>query len=40
MQAAFPNAEHHSIASAGHQLLAEKPQEVAQAVAAFLNQGK
>jgi 2-succinyl-6-hydroxy-2,4-cyclohexadiene-1-carboxylate synthase len=40
MQAAFPNAEHHSIAGAGHQLLAEKPEEVAQVVAAFLNQGK
>ena len=40
MQAAFPNAKHHSIASAGHQLLMEKPQEVAQAVAAFLNQRK
>ena len=40
MQAAFRNAEHHSIASAGHQLLMEKPQEVAQAVAAFLNQRK
>jgi 2-succinyl-6-hydroxy-2,4-cyclohexadiene-1-carboxylate synthase len=40
MQAAFPNAEHHSIAGAGHQLLAEKPEEVAQVVAAFLNQRK
>jgi 2-succinyl-6-hydroxy-2,4-cyclohexadiene-1-carboxylate synthase len=38
MQAAFRNAEHHSIASAGHQLLVEKPQEVARAVAAFINQ--
>ena len=40
MQVAFRNAEHHSIASAGHQLLAEKPEEVAQAVATFLNQRK
>ena len=38
MQAAFRNAEHHSIASAGHQLLMEKPTEVARAMAAFLNQ--
>lgn len=38
MQAAFRNAEHHSIASAGHQLLMEKPKEVARAMAAFLNQ--
>lgn len=38
MQAAFRKAQHHSIASAGHQLLAEKPEEVAQAVAGFLNQ--
>jgi 2-succinyl-6-hydroxy-2,4-cyclohexadiene-1-carboxylate synthase len=40
MQAAFQNAEHHSIASAGHQLLVERPQEVAQAAAVFLNQRK
>jgi len=40
MQAAFQNAEHHSIASAGHQLLLERPQEVAQAAAVFLNQLK
>jgi 2-succinyl-6-hydroxy-2,4-cyclohexadiene-1-carboxylate synthase len=40
MQVAFRNAEHHSIASAGHQLLAEKPEETAFTVAAFLNQGK
>ena len=40
MQVAFRNAKHHSIASAGHQLLSEKPQEVAQAAAAFLNQRK
>jgi 2-succinyl-6-hydroxy-2,4-cyclohexadiene-1-carboxylate synthase len=40
MQAAFPNAKHLGIASAGHQLLMEKPQEVAQAVATFLNQRK
>ena len=40
MQVAFRNAEHLGIASAGHQLLMEKPQEVAQAVAAFLNQRK
>jgi pimeloyl-ACP methyl ester carboxylesterase len=38
MQAAFRNAEHHSIANAGHQLLMEKPTEVARAMAAFLNQ--
>ena len=38
MQAAFRNAEHHSIASAGHQLLVEKPQEVARAMDSFLNQ--
>ncbi len=38
IQAAFRNAEHHSIASAGHQLLMEKPKEVASAMAAFLNQ--
>ncbi len=38
MQAAFRNAEHLSIASAGHQLLVEKPQEVARAMASFLNQ--
>ena len=38
MQAAFRNAEHHSIASAGHQLLEEKPQEVARAMDSFLNQ--
>jgi pimeloyl-ACP methyl ester carboxylesterase len=37
MQAAFRNAENHSIASAGHQLLVEKPREVALAAAAFLN---
>jgi 2-succinyl-6-hydroxy-2,4-cyclohexadiene-1-carboxylate synthase len=38
MQAAFRNAEHHSIASAGHQLLVEKSQEVARTMASFLNQ--
>jgi len=38
MRAAFQNAEHHSIASAGHQLLVERPQEVAQVAAIFLNQ--
>jgi pimeloyl-ACP methyl ester carboxylesterase len=37
MQAAFRNAEHHSIASAGHQFLVEKSREVALAAAAFLN---
>ena len=38
MQSAFQNAERICIAGAGHQLLAEKPHEVARAVAAFLNQ--
>ena len=37
MQPAFQYAEHCSLASAGHQLLAEKSQEVALAVAAFLS---
>lgn len=40
MQAAFPNAKHEAIADSGHQLLTEKPQEVAQAVADFLKQRK
>jgi pimeloyl-ACP methyl ester carboxylesterase len=38
MQSAFQYAEHHSVASAGHQLLVEKSRAVAHAVAAFLNQ--
>ena len=38
MQAGFQNAEHLVIPGAGHQLLMEKPQEVAHAAAAFLNQ--
>ena len=40
MHSAFRNAEQLCIAGAGHQLLMEKPQEVAQAMAAFLNQCK
>jgi pimeloyl-ACP methyl ester carboxylesterase len=36
MQSAFQYAEHHSVASAGHQLLVEKSREVAPAVAKFL----
>jgi 2-succinyl-6-hydroxy-2,4-cyclohexadiene-1-carboxylate synthase len=40
MHSAFRNAEQVCIAGAGHQLLMEKPQEVAQAMAAFLNQCK
>lgn len=38
MQSAFQSAEHHSMASAGHQLLVEMSREVARAAAAFLNQ--
>jgi pimeloyl-ACP methyl ester carboxylesterase len=38
MQSVFQNAEQICIAGAGHQLLAEKPQEVADIVSAFLNQ--
>ena len=40
MQAGFQNAEHLVVPEAGHQLLMEKPQEVARAMAAFLNQCK
>jgi 2-succinyl-6-hydroxy-2,4-cyclohexadiene-1-carboxylate synthase len=40
MQAVFQNAEHLVVPEAGHQLLMEKPQEVARAMAAFLNQCK
>jgi 2-succinyl-6-hydroxy-2,4-cyclohexadiene-1-carboxylate synthase len=40
MQAGFQNAEHMVVPGAGHQLLMEKPQEVARAMAAFLNQYK
>lgn len=40
MQSVFPDAEHQGIAGAGHQLLSEKPEEVAQAVDDFLNQRK
>lgn len=40
MQDAFPDAKHHGIAGVGHQLLMEKPQEVAQALAVFFNQRK
>ena len=40
MQALFQNAEHLVVPEAGHQLLMEKPQEVARAMAAFLNQCK
>jgi 2-succinyl-6-hydroxy-2,4-cyclohexadiene-1-carboxylate synthase len=38
MHALFQDAALRSIAGAGHQLLMEKPSEVAQAVADFLNQ--
>jgi 2-succinyl-6-hydroxy-2,4-cyclohexadiene-1-carboxylate synthase len=38
MQTAFRNSEQLCIADAGHQLLMERPQEVARAMAAFLNQ--
>lgn len=38
MQAAFQKADHLSISGAGHQLLSEKPHEVARFVADFLNQ--
>jgi 2-succinyl-6-hydroxy-2,4-cyclohexadiene-1-carboxylate synthase len=40
MQAGFQNAEHLVVPEAGHQLLKEKPQEVARSVAAFINQRK
>jgi 2-succinyl-6-hydroxy-2,4-cyclohexadiene-1-carboxylate synthase len=40
MQALFQNAEHLVVPEAGHQLLMEKPQEVALAMAAVLNQCK
>jgi pimeloyl-ACP methyl ester carboxylesterase len=40
MQSGFQNAEHLVVPNAGHQLLMEKPQEVARAMAAFLNQYK
>jgi 2-succinyl-6-hydroxy-2,4-cyclohexadiene-1-carboxylate synthase len=40
MQSGFQNAEHLVVPEAGHQLLMEKPQEVALAMAAFLNQCK
>lgn len=40
MQARFQNAEHLVVPEAGHQLLMEKPQEVARAMATFLNQCK
>lgn len=36
MQSVFQNAEQICIAGAGHQLLAEKPQEVADVISAFL----
>jgi 2-succinyl-6-hydroxy-2,4-cyclohexadiene-1-carboxylate synthase len=38
MQSAFRNSQQLCIAGAGHQLLMEKPDEVARAMAAFLNQ--
>lgn len=38
MKAAFQNADHFSIPDAGHQLLSEKPHEVARVVADFLKQ--
>ena len=40
MQAGFQNAEHLVVPEAGHQLLKEKPQEVARAMATFLKQRK
>ena len=40
MQSGFQNAEHLIVPEAGHQLLMEKPQEVARSVAAFINQRK
>ena len=36
MQSAFRYAEHHSVASAGHQLLVERSRVVAHSVAKFL----
>jgi len=40
MQAAFRNADHLVVSEAGHQLMMEKPQDVARAMAAFFNQRK